>query len=67
MIIYWKTNQNVLISSCFSKLLTNSVFYPGEIIRTQQIASTQKLSIRNIATLIDRNQGIIGFTEVHLK
>ena len=56
-----KTNQSIFISSCFSKLLANSIFYPADIIRTQQRESTQKLSIRNIASLIYRKQGIIGF------
>ena len=56
-----KTNHSILISSFFSKLLANSLFYPGDIIRTQQRESTEKLSIRHIASMIYRNQGIRGF------
>ena len=56
-----KTNQNILISSSFSKLIVSSLFYPLDIIRTHQRDATYQLPAKVIAQKILRTNGIKGF------
>jgi len=58
-LLHDKTN-NVFISSAISKILTSTLFYPFDIIRTNQRDSINKISIRHVAFEIYKKHGFYG-------
>lgn len=56
-----ETNNNIIVSSIISKLVSSSLLYPMDLMRVQQRNSTLPLSLYTISKNIYKEYGIRGF------